>query len=628
MPRNASGAESDVTWGRSTVRTACPLDCPDSCTLDVTVENGRVVKIDGGDANPSTRGYICGKVRRFTDRLYGEDRLLYPAVRKGAKGQGVVRARHMGRSARPHRAADDRDPRHDRRRSDPAVLLRRIERAADAGHERRRAVSRLRDVAPRAHGLRRADRRREPGALRQDARRHLRRLRPRPADRAVGRQPVGVRHPPGAVSQGGAEGRRARSSSSIRAPRRWRGRRTCTLRRGRAPICRSRSRCTASCSKGASPTRRSSPSTRAAPTSFGRARASGRSSGRRDVAGIDAGRRSTRFAEMYRACVSGADPMRLGPRAQPERRQRGGGHPRAAGGRRKVRRARRRLLDEQLRGARHQGGGVDERHAGAADAPRQHESPRPRAARVHRSADPDAVRLQLQSAGDDAGPEPRARGPASARICSRSSTSRSSPTRRATRMCVLPATTFLENYDIAKGYGPISLQLVRPVIEPCGEARAERGGVLGSRRPPRARRARGGNRYAAARRQPAAAAGSRPSCMETGVGDAAVRRRADAVRGRVPADAGSQDRSVSGRARQRGPARLYGYQPDPGTERVSRWRSSRRRARRRCRRRSASCASAPPCCRCTRRTPPHAGSRPTIRSACSTISARSTCPSR
>src|SRR3954465_4234459 len=71
------------------VRTACPLDCPDSCTLDVTVENGRVVKIDGGDANPVTRGFICAKVRRFTDRLYGEDRLLYPAIRKGPKGQGV-----------------------------------------------------------------------------------------------------------------------------------------------------------------------------------------------------------------------------------------------------------------------------------------------------------------------------------------------------------------------------------------------------------------------------------------------------------------------------------------------------------------------------------------------------------
>jgi anaerobic selenocysteine-containing dehydrogenase len=89
MPRTPSGAEANLTWGRSTVRTACPLDCPDSCTLDVTVENGRVVKIDGGHANPATRGFICGKVRRFTDRLYGEDRLLYPAIRKGPKGQGV-----------------------------------------------------------------------------------------------------------------------------------------------------------------------------------------------------------------------------------------------------------------------------------------------------------------------------------------------------------------------------------------------------------------------------------------------------------------------------------------------------------------------------------------------------------
>ncbi|HSC30046.1 MAG TPA: molybdopterin-dependent oxidoreductase [Vicinamibacterales bacterium] len=76
-------------WGRSTIQTACPLDCPDSCTVQVTVESGRIVKIDGGDANPATREFICAKVRRFTDRVYGEDRLLYPAIRQGPKGQGV-----------------------------------------------------------------------------------------------------------------------------------------------------------------------------------------------------------------------------------------------------------------------------------------------------------------------------------------------------------------------------------------------------------------------------------------------------------------------------------------------------------------------------------------------------------
>ena len=85
MPRTAE----PTSWGHSTVRTACPLDCPDSCTLDVTVEKGRVVKIDGGDDNPATRNFICAKVRRFAERVYGEDRLLYPAIRKGPKGQGT-----------------------------------------------------------------------------------------------------------------------------------------------------------------------------------------------------------------------------------------------------------------------------------------------------------------------------------------------------------------------------------------------------------------------------------------------------------------------------------------------------------------------------------------------------------
>ena len=37
---------------------------------------------------------------------------------------------------------------------------------------------------------------------------------------------------------------------------------------------------------------------------------------------------------------------------------------------------------------------------------------------------------------------------------------------------LLPATTFLEGYDLARGYGPISLRLARPVIEAVGEARS------------------------------------------------------------------------------------------------------------------------------------------------------------
>jgi anaerobic selenocysteine-containing dehydrogenase len=73
----------------SVVQTACPLDCPDACTLDVTVRGGRVIKIDGANENHITNGYICAKVRRFPERVYGDDRLLYPAVRRGTKGSGL-----------------------------------------------------------------------------------------------------------------------------------------------------------------------------------------------------------------------------------------------------------------------------------------------------------------------------------------------------------------------------------------------------------------------------------------------------------------------------------------------------------------------------------------------------------
>jgi anaerobic selenocysteine-containing dehydrogenase len=69
-----------------TVATVCPLDCPDSCSLEVTVQEGRITAIDGSTLNPVTDGYICAKVRRFGERVYGPDRLLSPMIRKGPKG--------------------------------------------------------------------------------------------------------------------------------------------------------------------------------------------------------------------------------------------------------------------------------------------------------------------------------------------------------------------------------------------------------------------------------------------------------------------------------------------------------------------------------------------------------------
>jgi anaerobic selenocysteine-containing dehydrogenase len=54
----------------------------------VTVREGRVAALDGGDRNPVTRGYICGKVRKFDQRMYGQDRLSSPGIRVGPKGSG------------------------------------------------------------------------------------------------------------------------------------------------------------------------------------------------------------------------------------------------------------------------------------------------------------------------------------------------------------------------------------------------------------------------------------------------------------------------------------------------------------------------------------------------------------
>ena len=86
-----SNPDDEGTWGRSTVDTVCPLDCPDTCSLEVTVEKGKVVKIDGSEKHAVTGGYICGKVRRFGERVYSDIRLQHPLVREGTRGEGRFR---------------------------------------------------------------------------------------------------------------------------------------------------------------------------------------------------------------------------------------------------------------------------------------------------------------------------------------------------------------------------------------------------------------------------------------------------------------------------------------------------------------------------------------------------------
>ena len=72
----------------SIVRAACPHDCPDTCALHVTVEDGRAIKVVGDPDHPATRGVLCTKVSRYTERTYHRDRLLTPLRRVGKKGEG------------------------------------------------------------------------------------------------------------------------------------------------------------------------------------------------------------------------------------------------------------------------------------------------------------------------------------------------------------------------------------------------------------------------------------------------------------------------------------------------------------------------------------------------------------
>jgi anaerobic selenocysteine-containing dehydrogenase len=71
----------------------CPLDCPDTCSLNVTVEDNQVVKVRGSKANPLTNGKVCNKVARFyPDFVHGENRLKTPLRRAGKKGDGQFEA--------------------------------------------------------------------------------------------------------------------------------------------------------------------------------------------------------------------------------------------------------------------------------------------------------------------------------------------------------------------------------------------------------------------------------------------------------------------------------------------------------------------------------------------------------
>jgi anaerobic selenocysteine-containing dehydrogenase len=70
------------------VRATCPHDCPDTCALLITVEDGVATEVKGDPDHPTTAGVLCTKVSRYVERTYHAERLLYPMRRVGKKGEG------------------------------------------------------------------------------------------------------------------------------------------------------------------------------------------------------------------------------------------------------------------------------------------------------------------------------------------------------------------------------------------------------------------------------------------------------------------------------------------------------------------------------------------------------------
>ncbi len=96
------------------IPSVCPLDCPDTCSLDVVVDDGRLTKVRGSDANPYTAGAVCEKVVKYYPHLvHGDTRLTRPLLRSGPPGGGDFRAVSWDQALeRIHRDVSARIARH------------------------------------------------------------------------------------------------------------------------------------------------------------------------------------------------------------------------------------------------------------------------------------------------------------------------------------------------------------------------------------------------------------------------------------------------------------------------------------------------------------------------------------
>ena len=343
------------SWGHSTVHTACPLDCPDCCSLAVTVERGKVIKIDG--STPRRRP-MATSAARSGDSTGASTAISGCCIRRpqGPEGRRRLRARDLGRGARSGRREDARAPPSASAPSRSCPITTAARTACSPTTSRTRGSS--------GGSARRGSRARS--ARRRPARRRRRCTARWPASPTTttrtrklivvwGCNPSAsgihlVSHIKKAQKNGAQAGRHRSAPDAARAA----GRSAPAVRPGTdLPVALAMP---VSSSSAAGPTRvpRARRRRRRSPPRRRRVDDRARGGGSRHRP-----RRARDVRRVVRHDVAGGHPLRLGPGAQPQRRRRDDGDPGAAGGRRKVRRPRRRLHDEQLRRVGHHGREAD-----------------------------------------------------------------------------------------------------------------------------------------------------------------------------------------------------------------------------------------------------------------------------
>ena len=66
-------------------RTTCNRDCPDTCGIVATLEDGVIVKLEGDPDHPVTKGFLCYRTSRFPELAASSARVAQPMVRRNGR---------------------------------------------------------------------------------------------------------------------------------------------------------------------------------------------------------------------------------------------------------------------------------------------------------------------------------------------------------------------------------------------------------------------------------------------------------------------------------------------------------------------------------------------------------------